>query len=166
MSVAAARTLAARVVARAGVPIAGGNDGLTHLFPSPAALAAANLDGLGITGTRVEALHALAAAVVANTLDFSAGVEEVATALAALPGFGEWTAQYVALRALGEPDAFPTGDLVLRRVAAPGETPLTTRELQVRSEAWRPWRGYAVMHLWRASGESAARAPAKRAARI
>ena len=152
VSVAAARTLAARVVARAGVPVVGATDGLTHLFPSAAALAAANLDGLGITGARVAALHALAGAVAAGALDFSAGIEEVTSALAALPGFGEWTAQYVALRALGEPDAFPTGDLVLRRVASPAETPLTTRELQRRAEAWRPWRGYAVMHLWRASG--------------
>jgi AraC family transcriptional regulator of adaptative response / DNA-3-methyladenine glycosylase II len=82
-------------------------------------------------------------------------VEEVTAALEALPGFGAWTAQYVALRALGEPDAFPAADLVLRRIAAAGGAPLAPRELEARAEAWRPWRGYAVMHLWRAAGEAA-----------
>src|SRR5207244_1562314 len=74
--------------------------------------------------------------------------EELAAAMAALPGIGPWTAQYVALRALGEPDALPTGDLVLRRMAAPpGRGSLTTRELDERSREWRPWRGYAVVHV-------------------
>ena len=68
-------------------------------------------------------------------------------------GIGAWTAQYIALRALGEPDAFPTGDLVLRRMAAAGNIPLTARALEVRAENWRPWRGYAVMHLWRAAAD-------------
>jgi AraC family transcriptional regulator of adaptative response / DNA-3-methyladenine glycosylase II len=73
--------------------------------------------------------------------------------LEALPGLGRWTAQYVALRALGEPDAFPAADLVLRRMAAGGGTPLTARALEARAEAWRPWRGYAVLHLWRAASD-------------
>ena len=120
VSVAAARTLAARLVARAGERIADGVDGLTHLFPSPAALAAADLDGLGLTGARIAALRALARAVADGELDFSASVEEVMAALMSLPGFGAWTAQYVALRALGEPDAFPAADLVLRRMAGNG----------------------------------------------
>ncbi|MEP6994917.1 MAG: AlkA N-terminal domain-containing protein [Acidobacteriota bacterium] len=153
VSVAAARTLAARLVARAGEPIADGSDGLTHVFPSPAAILASDLDGLGITGARVRALQALARAVTEGALDFGAPVEELVAALAALPGFGAWTAQYVALRGCGEPDAFPSGDLVLRRVAAKGRAPLTSRELERRAEAWRPWRGYAVMHLWRAAGD-------------
>jgi AraC family transcriptional regulator of adaptative response / DNA-3-methyladenine glycosylase II len=71
----------------------------------------------------------------------------------ALPGFGPWTAQYVALRALGEPDAFPVGDLVLRRIASPNGAPLTPRILEERAERWRPWRGYATLHLWRAAGD-------------
>lgn len=154
VSVAAARTLAARLVARVGRPIAAGTDGLTHLFPSPAALAAANLDGLGLTGARVAALQALARAVNEGALDFGAPVEEVTARLAALPGFGAWTAQYVALRGLGEPDAFPAADLVLRRVVAAGGAPLTTRALEARADAWRPWRGYAVLHLWRAAGDA------------
>ena len=162
VSVAAGRTLAARLVARAGRAVAGGGDGLTHLFPSPSALAAANLDGLGLPGARVRALQALAAAVVGRTLDLSASAEEVAARLEALPGFGAWTAQYVALRALGEPDAFPAADLVLRRLAASDGVPLTTRALEARAEAWRPWRGYAVMHLWRAAGDVAPARPRTR----
>ena len=148
VSVAAGRTLAARLVARAGRSVAGGTEGLTHLFPSPAALASADLDGLGLTQARAAALQALARAVIEGALDFGAPVDEVVAALAALPGFGAWTAQYVALRALGEPDAFPAADLVLRRMAAAGGTPLTPGALQARAEAWRPWRGYAVLHLW------------------
>ncbi|HET7293514.1 MAG TPA: AlkA N-terminal domain-containing protein [Vicinamibacteria bacterium] len=157
VSVAAARTLAARLVARAGKRIAGDAADLTHLFPDAKALAAANLDGLGITGARVAALRALSRAVIEGAVDFAAPVEEVQAALAALPGFGSWTAQYVALRALGEPDAFPAADLVLRRVAAAGGPPFTSRALESRAEAWRPWRGYAVFHLWRAAQDRAAR---------
>jgi len=157
VSVAAARTLAARLVSRVGRPIAGGTDGLTHLFPAAAALADADLDGLGLTGARVGALRALACAVTEGRVDFGAPVEEVTAALAALPGFGAWTAQYVALRALGEPDAFPAADLVLRRVAAAGGAPLTARALEARAEAWRPWRSYAVLHLWRAAGDAVRR---------
>jgi AraC family transcriptional regulator, regulatory protein of adaptative response / DNA-3-methyladenine glycosylase II len=147
VSVAAGRKLAARLVERLGDPIDGG-DGLTHLFPSPGTLAAGNLDGLGLTGARVAALRSLAREVAENRIDFSAG-DEVPAGLTGIAGIGEWTAQYVALRALGEPDAFPASDLVLRRVAAAGGPPLTPRQLEARAESWRPWRGYAVIHLWR-----------------
>jgi AraC family transcriptional regulator of adaptative response / DNA-3-methyladenine glycosylase II len=153
VSVAAARTLAARLVVRTGRVLENEADGLTHLFPSPADLASASLDGLGITGSRIRALQALARAVADKQLDFSAGVDEVIAGLTALPGFGAWTAQYIAMRALGEPDAFPTGDLVLRRMASATDKPLSIRELESRAEAWRPWRGYAVMHLWAASND-------------
>ncbi len=152
VSVAAARTLAMRLVNRAGRRIGDDPEGLTHLFPSPEELAVVNLDGLGITGARIAALRALSVAVAQRQLDFSHPVEDVIRGITALPGFGAWTAQYIALRALGEPDAFPTGDLVLRRLASSTETPLTTRELEERAESWRPWRGYAVMHLWKAAG--------------
>jgi AraC family transcriptional regulator of adaptative response / DNA-3-methyladenine glycosylase II len=162
VSVAAARTLAARLVGRAGRPIAGGGDGLTHRFPSPAALAAAGLEGLGLTGGRIRALQALARAVDQGGLDLGGPVEEVTAALAALPGIGDWTAQYVALRALAEPDAFPAGDLVLRRAAAAGRAPLGTRALRERAADWRPWRAYAALHLW---GAAATSLPAARAAR-
>jgi AraC family transcriptional regulator of adaptative response / DNA-3-methyladenine glycosylase II len=164
VSVAAGRTLAARVVARVGRPIPGGTDGLTHLFPSPAALAAANLDGLGLTGARARALRALAHAVAEGALDLGAPVEDVAAGLEALPGLGRWTAQYVALRALGEPDAFPAADLVLRCMAGTDGTPLSARALEARAEAWRPWRGYAVLHLWRAASDVVR--PRRRADRV
>jgi AraC family transcriptional regulator of adaptative response / DNA-3-methyladenine glycosylase II len=156
VSVAAGRTLAARLVARAGHEIATGTEGLTHLFPSPVALEAANLDGLGITGARIRALKEMARAVVDGRVDFTLPATEVAAALALLPGFGDWTAQYVSLRALGEPDAFLSGDLVLRRVAGVDGSPLTARLLEARAEAWRPWRGYAVMHLWHLATAQAA----------
>ena len=80
-------------------------------------------------------------------------MEEVTAALADLPGLGDWTAQYVALRALGDPDAFPAADLVLRRQAAVG-APLSARALASRAEGWRPWRAYAVIHLWQAAAEA------------
>jgi AraC family transcriptional regulator of adaptative response / DNA-3-methyladenine glycosylase II len=153
VSVAAARTFAQRLVARAGRPIKEGTDDLTHLFPSAVALARADLGGLGLMEARVGALHALARAVTDGSLDFGAPVEEVTAALAQLPGLGDWTAQYVALRALGEPDAFPSADLVLRRVAAAGGPSLSASALAALAYDWRPWRGYAVMHLWRAAGE-------------
>lgn len=154
VSVAAARTLAARLVARAGRRLAEVSDGLTHLFPDAEGLATADLDGLGLTGARVTVLRLLARAVVEGRLDFAAPVEEVSVSLAGLAGFGDWTAQYVALRAIGEPDAFPAGDIVLRRVAGAG-LPLTARALERRAEAWRPWRGYAALHLWAAAGDLA-----------
>ncbi len=153
VSVAAARTPACRLVQRIGTPVAPAMDGLTHLFPSPAALATASLDGLGITGARIAAMQSLARAVMEGRVDFSAGWEAVTQALAALPGFGIWTAQYIVLRALGEPDAFPTGDLVLRRMASDSDVPLSVKALDARAEHWHPWRGYAVMHLWNAAAD-------------
>jgi AraC family transcriptional regulator of adaptative response / DNA-3-methyladenine glycosylase II len=150
VSVAAGRTLVGRVVARAGAPIATGPTGLTHLFPSAAALASADLGGLGLTGGRVAALNALARAVVDRTVDFDRPVAEVVDAIASLPGCGPWTAQYVALRGLGDPDAFPASDLVLRRAAGADGPSWSASALAARADAWRPWRGYAALHLWRA----------------
>ena len=147
VSVAAGRTLVARLVRRAGQPVSTGIDGLTHLFPRPSAVASADLDGLGLTSARIGTLRALARAI-SDGLDLNGAADDVIAGLTALPGIGAWTAQYVALRALGEPDAFPAADLVLRRVASASETPLTARALEARAEAWRPWRGYATLHLW------------------
>jgi AraC family transcriptional regulator, regulatory protein of adaptative response / DNA-3-methyladenine glycosylase II len=161
VTVAAARTLAGRLVERTGEPVATAVAGLDRLFPTPPALAAANLDGLGLTGARITALKALALAVVEGRVAFDRPAEEVVAQLQELPGFGEWTAQYIALRALGEPDAFLSADLVVRRVAAGGAAPLTAKELDRRAEAWRPWRGYAVMHLWCAAGNPENRGDAR-----
>lgn len=160
VSVAAGRTFAARLVERYGEPLRTGGAGLTRLFPTAARLARARLAGLGITAARAAALRSLARAVLAQRVDFGAASAEVVAALTALPGIGSWTAQYVALRALGDGDAFPHGDGVLRRVAAPaGRAPLSAAELEERARRWRPWRGYATLHLWRAAGEMLARPP-------
>lgn len=153
VTVAAARTLAGRLVERTGEPVATTVAGLDRLFPTPQAIATANLDGLGLTGARIAALEALAVAVIEGRVAFDRPAEEVVAQLRELPGFGEWTAQYIALRALGEPDAFLSADLVVRRMAAGGAAALTAKELDRRAEAWRPWRGYAVMHLWCAAGD-------------
>jgi AraC family transcriptional regulator, regulatory protein of adaptative response / DNA-3-methyladenine glycosylase II len=155
VTVAAARTLAGRLVTRAGEPVVSAMPGLDRLFPTPQALAAANLDGLGLTGARIGALKALALAVVEGRVAFQRPADEVVASLVELPGFGEWTAQYIALRALGEPDAFLSADLILRRMAAEGGAALTVKELDRRAQAWRPWRGYVVMHLWCAANERA-----------
>jgi AraC family transcriptional regulator of adaptative response / DNA-3-methyladenine glycosylase II len=161
VTVAAARTLAGRLVERAGEPVATAVAGLARLFPTPQALVAANLDGLGLTGARIAALKSLAQAVIEGRVAFGRPAEEVVARLVELPGIGEWTAQYIALRALGEPDAFLGADLVVRRMAAGGGTALTAKELDRRAEAWRPWRGYAVMHLWCAAGNRDERGDAR-----
>ncbi|HEX4267414.1 MAG TPA: AlkA N-terminal domain-containing protein [Steroidobacteraceae bacterium] len=153
ITVAAARTLAGRLVERVGEPVATAVTGLDRLFPTPRALAAANLDGLGLTGARIGALQALGQAVAEGRVAFDRPADEVVASLVELPGFGEWTAQYIALRALGEPDAFLTADLIVRRMAAGDGAPLTLKELERRADAWRPWRGYAVMHLWCAASD-------------
>ena len=164
VSVAAARTLAARLAARHGAPLAAPRDGLTHAFPDAATLARARLDGLGLTGARTRSLRALAQAVVTGALRFDADPAEVRAALVALPGFGPWTVEYVMLRGVGDPDAFPAGDLGLRKAVATdaARTPVPERALAARAERWTPWRGYAVFHLWR-SLEGTAKSPKTKA---
>jgi AraC family transcriptional regulator of adaptative response / DNA-3-methyladenine glycosylase II len=157
VSVAAGRTFVTRLVERCGTRLARPLDGLTHLFPSPEALAAADLAGLGLVPARAETLSVLARSVADGRLALDGPADEVRAALVRVPGVGEWTAGYVALRALGEPDAFPSGDLVLRRMAGDGRT-LTARALAERAEPWRPWRGYAAVYLW----EAAASHPSRR----
>ncbi len=154
VSVAAARTLAARIAAGHGTPYAeGASVGLSSLFPEPEALIEAPFEAIGIMRARADAIRTLARAVVQGRVHFRteqtlAAFEE---SLVALPGIGPWTAHYVAMRALGQPDAFPAADLILRRAAGRGET-LSTRATESMSEAWRPWRAYAVMLLWRSIG--------------
>jgi AraC family transcriptional regulator of adaptative response / DNA-3-methyladenine glycosylase II len=154
VSVSAARTLATRLTERFGAPVNPPLAGLTRLFPTPQALAEGNFERLGITAARIEALRELARAVLAGRVEFDAEPEALAGQISALRGFGAWTAQYVALRALGEPDALPEGDLVLRRTAD-ARRALTVQELHRRAESWRPWRGYATLHLWCAATEGA-----------
>jgi AraC family transcriptional regulator of adaptative response / DNA-3-methyladenine glycosylase II len=154
VSVAAARTFATRIVAAHGTPLASTAEGLTHLFPEPKALAAADLSAVGLTRRRTATLAALSTGVFKGEVCFSsaAAMEDARDALLQVPGIGAWTAEYVALRALADPDAFPAGDLVLQRVAG-GRRRLTEKALRERAEAWRPWRAYAVMHLWRSTSD-------------
>jgi AraC family transcriptional regulator of adaptative response / DNA-3-methyladenine glycosylase II len=153
VSVAAARTLAARVAATHGTPYAdGAAAGLSALFPTPEHLVDAPLEQLGITRARAATIRGLAKAVLEGRVGFRAEQPLAAFErdLVALPGIGAWTAHYIAMRALAQPDAFPAADLILRRTAGQGRT-LSTRELEAASEDWRPWRAYAVMLLWRGS---------------
>jgi AraC family transcriptional regulator of adaptative response / DNA-3-methyladenine glycosylase II len=149
VSVRGATTLAGRVVQRCGTPLAHARSGLTHLFPAPEVLARADLSGLGLTGGRVQALKSLAAACASGDCELRPGpsLEDSVARLVALPGIGEWTAHYAALRALGEPDAFPASDLGLRKAAGGGGI-IAARALEQMAEAWRPWRGYAALLLW------------------
>ena len=142
ISVKAATTIAGRVAERWGTP-GEGADSLNRIFPTPAQLACAPLEQAGLTAARASTLRALARAVRDGVVVFD-GLTTL-DSLRAIAGIGEWTAQYVAMRALNEPDAFPSGDLVLRRMAGD----CSARELTERAAAWSPWRAYAAMHLWR-----------------
>ncbi len=153
VSVAGARTLAGRLVLRCGAPLARQHGALTYAFPSAAELASAGLDGLGLTGARIRALRALAEAVVAGRVTLAARpttaeCEATCAALLELPGIGPWTAAYIAMRALRNPDAFPASDLGLRNAFTRAGLSADPRAIEARAQAWRPWRAYAVLHLW------------------
>ena len=153
VSVAAARTLAARVASTWGRPFAdGAAAGVGVLFPEPAALADAALETCGITRARAATIRGLAQALLDGRIGFRAeqALDGFESDLVALRGIGAWTAHYIAMRALAQPDAFPAADLILRRAAGEGRT-LSTRELETLAVEWRPWRAYAVMLLWRNS---------------
>ena len=157
ISVAAARTLASRIVHRFGVPIdVPGLPVLARLFPTPDTLAHANLSELGVMPARANTIRIVARALLDGHVDFAGDqpLDDFVARWVALPGIGEWTAHYMAMRALGHPDAFPAADLILRRVAGDGQV-LSTRAMHRRAESWRPWRAYAVMHLWRAASAAA-----------
>lgn len=149
VSVAAATTVAGRVARALGEPIETPFPGIDRLPATPARVAAAGEDllaGLGMPGARARTLGALATEVAEGRLRLERGAEPEAVrdALLALPGVGPWTAEVVAMRALGAPDAFPAGDLgVLRALGTRSE-----REAEARAERWRPWRAYATVHLW------------------
>ncbi len=158
ISVAAARTITGRLLARHGQPLPGdAPGGFSRLFPDAAALAAADLSGLGLTGRRIATVQAMATALAGDRLALSAdaGLERFITDWTTLPGIGDWTANYIALRALAHPDAFPAGDLVLRQQLGGVDTVLSGTAARQQAETWRPWRGYAVIHLWRQAAASA-----------
>ncbi len=150
VTVRGATTLAGRLVRAFGTPLDRAEDGLTHLFPRPEALADADLAALGLPRARAATIRALAGAVASGevVLDASRGLEDAVARLAAVPGIGAWTAHYIAMRALGEPDAFPAADLGLRRALGNGAGRLAPARVAELAEAWRPWRAYAAMHLW------------------
>ena len=153
VTVKGASTLAGRLVEEFGTKY-GAASGLTHLFPRAEVLADANLTTIGLPAPRAETIRALARAVRDGRISFEGIVEseQFLEKLCEIPGIGKWTAQYVAMRALGEPDAFPAGDLGLAHALELRNA----REIEERSRAWRPWRAYAAMYLWSVPGREKA----------
>ncbi|MGW2640452.1 AlkA N-terminal domain-containing protein [Streptomyces sp. NPDC001348] len=150
VSTAAARTHAARLVTAHGTPVDDPEGGLTHLFPSPEALAALDPEALAMPRTRRTTFTTLVRQLADGALHL--GVEsdwaETRARLLGLPGFGPWTVDVIAMRALGDPDAFLPTDLGIRRAAQELGLPSTPAALTARAAAWRPWRAYAVQYLW------------------
>ncbi len=152
VSLGAARTFAGRLLAAFGTTAPASGELRLRYLDGPGTLVEAGPAELqravGVTGARARALHAVAAAA-ADGLDLGRGADRARTraGLLALPGIGPWTADYVALRCLGDPDAWLPGDLVLRRALGVA----TAREAEARAAGWRPWRGYALLHLWTAA---------------
>ncbi|MFD6587979.1 AlkA N-terminal domain-containing protein [Streptomyces anulatus] len=150
VSTAAARTHAARLVTAHGVPVEDPEGGLTHLFPTAGALAGLDPEALALPRTRRTTLTTLVAALAEDRLrlDTDTDWERARAELAALPGFGPWTVESIAMRALGDPDAFLPTDLGIRRAAERLGLPATPAALTARAAGWRPWRAYAVQYLW------------------
>jgi AraC family transcriptional regulator of adaptative response / DNA-3-methyladenine glycosylase II len=166
ITVAGATTLSGRLVSAFGEPLSGPPaPGLTHLFPTPSALASADVASIGLPRSRGETLRALAAAVrdQAITLDMPASPEAERAKLAALPGIGAWTVEYIALRAFGEPDAFPASDLALRKALRDGDGDDLPSERAVVAlcEPFRPFRAYAALHLWNSLSVSSSTPPSE-----
>ena len=159
VSVKAATTLSGRIARKYGEPIDAGIDveGLTHLFPRPARLVRARFNNIGLTRSRAETIRAVSKAVVDGSLSFDASQdpEDFRQSMIAIRGIGDWTAQYVAMRALKNPDAFPASDLgLLRAFDAEGRSRMRPAELEDLSQGWRPWRAYAALLLWSSTPNS------------
>jgi AraC family transcriptional regulator, regulatory protein of adaptative response / DNA-3-methyladenine glycosylase II len=152
VSIHAARTLAARLVTAWGSPLEQPDRSLTHVFPAPEELAEADLAQIGLPRARQRTLRELAVRLASGRLVLDGGADREAAQreLLTIPGVGEWTASYVSLRALGNPDAFPAGDVGLRRGAVALGLPVEPAELAARAERWRPWRSYGAHYLWAA----------------
>ncbi|MET7847064.1 AlkA N-terminal domain-containing protein [Streptomyces avermitilis] len=150
VSTAAARTHAARLVIAHGEAVADPEGGLTHLFPAPEALAAVAPESLAMPRTRRTTFTTLVRQLAEGRLHLGveSDWEETRARLLSLPGFGPWTADVIAMRALGDPDAFLPTDLGIRRAAQELGLPSTPAALTARAAAWRPWRAYAVQYLW------------------
>lgn len=154
VSVKAATTLMGRIVQRLGVPLAMAHGTLTHLFPGAAAIAAGDLVAIGMPGRRVQALQAFAREIAADRLSLREPTATLRPKLLALPGIGPWTVEYIAMRALGDTDAFPASDLVLCKLLARDGHAQNARELAALAAEWRPWRAYAALHLWHAAASA------------
>jgi AraC family transcriptional regulator, regulatory protein of adaptative response / DNA-3-methyladenine glycosylase II len=155
VSVKAASTLAGRMVQKFGKPIVRKAPSLiTHIFPDAKTLSNADLHAIGLTAARAQTVRNIASAACDGKLplDSSSGLDAVVKSLTAIGGIGEWTAQYIAMRAFGEPDALPEGDLGLRRALSNGGSLMAAAALRRMAERWRPWRAYAAMYLWRSLG--------------
>ena len=154
VSTAAARTHVARLVRAYGDPVFDPHGGLTHLFPTPKVLTALDPSDLAMPGSRRRTLMGMVEALSQGRLDLDLGADwrQARVRLNALYGFGPWTVESIAMRSLGDPDAFIAGDLGVRLAAEKLGMPTTSRTLTEHSHLWRPWRSYAVQYLW-ASGE-------------
>ncbi|GAA3986809.1 AlkA N-terminal domain-containing protein [Allokutzneria multivorans] len=148
VSTAAARTHAGRLVAAHGEPIEDPAGGLTHLFPTPEALAEVNPESLALPRSRRTTLLTLIGSLHEIDLGVGSDWERTRAQLAELPGFGPWTVESIAMRALGDPDAFIPSDLGIRVAAEALGLPSTPAALTAHASAWRPWRAYAVQYLW------------------
>ncbi|MCK3828908.1 AlkA N-terminal domain-containing protein [Pseudomonas sp. W2Aug9] len=151
ITVAAAIRLAGKLVAQYGQPLQTPHAGITHLFPAPEVLAAADLAALGMPKARGRTLSGVAQALLDDPRIFEpkASLKDGVARLVALPGIGDWTAQYIAMRQLREADAFASGDIgLINALTALEGGPVSARQLLARAEAWRPLRAYAAQHLW------------------
>lgn len=150
VSTTAARTHSARLVAATGEPVTDPHGGLTHLFPAAEAIADADPATLALPARRRECVLGLARALATGKIELGPGADRqhALDEMAAMPGIGEWTCQTVAMRALGDPDAFLASDLGVRRGAHTLGLPASPGALARRARAWRPWRAYAVQYLW------------------
>ena len=151
ITVVAAIRLAGKLVAQYGQALSTPHAGITHLFPTPEVLAAADLATLGMPKARGRTLSGVAQALLDDPQLFEpkASLQDGVARLVALPGIGEWTAQYIAMRQLREVDAFASGDIgLINALAALEGGPVSARQLLARAEAWRPLRAYAAQHLW------------------
>ena len=153
VSVKGARTIAGRLAARFGTPLERPIGPLTHLFPSPEQLAELLTADLGMPASRAGTIRRIARLVAAGELDLTGGADlhQALRMLRDVPGVGPWTSAYVAMRALRDPDAFPWSDLGVRHGFEALGLPSEPAAIRERAERWRPWRAYAVMHLWNAS---------------
>jgi 3-methyladenine DNA glycosylase/8-oxoguanine DNA glycosylase len=151
VSVKGARTIIGRIASKAGTQFeSADHPELTHFFPTARELGANDLGGIGMPEIKVRTVKALAEEVDTGRLSFvvKGALSDFIEQLTRIPGIGDWTAQYIAMRAMGEPDAFPASDLGIIKALQKGGKRLSSKQILQRAEKWRPWRAYAAMYLW------------------